>query len=141
MQDVAADGIGDFDSGGRIGEFAGVARGLEMVEEDGGEHGESIAAGRAVRKVERKVNAEDRKIRRTEESDRKSPPFADRREGWGTFKYVGQERKPKSHTQNRRVGRPANEFSDMGRSVLRPYEEKSNPKTREEDGGDQWEAG
>ena len=44
LQDVATDGIGDFDSGGGIVEFTGVAGGLEMVEEDGGEHGESIAA-------------------------------------------------------------------------------------------------
>ena len=46
LEDVATDGIGDFDFGGRVGEFTGVARRLEVVEERGGEHGESIAASR-----------------------------------------------------------------------------------------------
>jgi hypothetical protein len=44
LEDIAADGIGDFDFSGRVGEFADVARGLEVVEKGRGEHGKSIAA-------------------------------------------------------------------------------------------------
>jgi len=43
LQDVATDGIADFDFGGGIGKFAGVARGLEVFEQSRGVHGESIA--------------------------------------------------------------------------------------------------
>jgi hypothetical protein len=47
LEDIATDGIGDFDFGGGVGKFADVARGLEVVEEGRREHGESIAATRA----------------------------------------------------------------------------------------------
>ena len=38
MQDVAANGIGDFDGGGGVGELADVAGGLEVVEDGFAEH-------------------------------------------------------------------------------------------------------
>ncbi len=43
MQDIAADGVGDFDGGTGVGEFADVARRLEVVEDSCAEHVFSIA--------------------------------------------------------------------------------------------------
>lgn len=42
MEDVTADGVGDVDARGGVGEFAGVARGLEVVEDGVAEHALSI---------------------------------------------------------------------------------------------------
>jgi len=42
IEDVAADWVGDVDGGGGVGEFSGVARGLEMIEDDVAEHCLSI---------------------------------------------------------------------------------------------------
>src|SRR5271157_2036922 len=53
---------------------------------------------------------EEGKRRECAPSERKSPPFAERREGWGTLKFkgeVGLGEEPKTHTQRRRVGHPA----------------------------------
>src|SRR5208337_3025562 len=72
LQDVATDGIGDFDFGGGIGEFAGVAGGLEMVEEGGGEHGKSIATrGRGVEGEAKRRGTVTRRVQRREEKKRK----------------------------------------------------------------------
>ncbi len=38
IKDVAADRVGYVDGGGGVGEFAGVARGLEMIEDHVAEH-------------------------------------------------------------------------------------------------------
>ena len=38
IEDVATDGVGDVDGGGGVGEFSGVARGLEMSEDGVAEH-------------------------------------------------------------------------------------------------------
>jgi hypothetical protein len=42
IEDVAADWVGYVDGGGGVGEFSGIARGLEMVEDSVAEHCLSI---------------------------------------------------------------------------------------------------
>ncbi len=47
---------------------------------------------------------------RAEASDHKSPPFAKKREGWGTLKFqclVALEEEPRTHNKPRRVAHPA----------------------------------
>jgi len=74
LQDIAADGIGDFDFCGGVGKFAGVARGLEVIEEGRGEHGESIAAsgaecrgrGKRRRTVTQRSQREEHRVHREE---------------------------------------------------------------------------
>jgi hypothetical protein len=48
LQDVAANGIGHFDGSGGAGEFAGVARIAEVIENGFAEHCPSIAINRAI---------------------------------------------------------------------------------------------
>src|SRR5208283_5124280 len=63
-------------------------------------------------------------------SERKSPPFAERREGWGTLKFKGEaglEEEPKTHTQRRRVGHPAKRDPRAQTGVSVPQEK---PKTQ-----------
>jgi len=61
-------------------EFSVLSFGEEEEKRDGNTEVTEIGTQRAQRRAERR--------RKSEALDRKSPPFAEEREGWGTLKYM-----------------------------------------------------